>query len=275
MEPAIPITRFFAQPDPALLPHVSVDCAVFGFHTGEGELKILLLRWKHLDTWSLPGGHVRRDESVDRAAERVLRERTGLDEIYLQQFHTFGGTDRGESVLRSLATAMGEEMPADHWMADRVVSIGYLGLVNFALVTPAADALSDECRWWVVRDCPPLAFDHGDIVAAARQTLRTQANYLPLGLNLLPEKFTMPELQRLHEAVLGVSLDRRNFQKRMLDLGFIERLPERKTGGAHRAPYLYRFNARASSYRFSVRAPEGVTDSRAFEIPPAGFRDGA
>jgi 8-oxo-dGTP diphosphatase len=238
MNSSFPPADYLTRIDPAILPHLSVDCTVFGFEAG--ALKILLLRWKHLDGWSLPGGHVRRDESLDCAAQRVLRERTGLDRIYLQQFHAFGGTDRGESVLRELASAMGAPMPADHWMAERVVSIGYLALVNFAEATPTPDELSVECQWRDVRDIPPLLFDHADIVAAALRTLRAQAGYLPLGLNLLPEKFTMPELQRLHEAVLGVPLDRRNFQKRMLDLGFVERLPERKTGGAHRAPYLYR-----------------------------------
>jgi ADP-ribose pyrophosphatase YjhB (NUDIX family) len=239
MNSSFPPADYLTRIDPEILPHLSVDCTVFGFEAG--ALKILLLRWKHLEGWSLPGGHVRRDESLDCAAQRVLRERTGLDRIYLQQFHAFGGTERGERVLRELATAMGAPMPADHWMAERVVSIGYLALVNFAEATPTPDALSVECRWRDVRDLPPLLFDHADITAAALRTLRSQAGYLPLGLNLLPEKFTMPELQRLHEAVLGVPLDRRNFQKRMLDLGFVERLPERKTGGAHRAPYLYRF----------------------------------
>lgn len=233
--------------DAALVPHLSVDCTVFGFH--DGALHVLLVRWRHLDRWSLPGGHVRRDESVDDAAARVLRERTGLDRIYLQQFHAFGGTDRGEDVLRSLAEAMGDEVPAGHWMADRVVSIGYLALVSFAAATPTPDALSTECRWWEVRECPPLLMDHDAIVARALDTLRTQARYLPLGHNLLPEKFTMPELQRLYEAVLGRALDRRNFQKRVLDLGFVERLDERRTGGAHRAPYLYRFAAEAQGDR--------------------------
>jgi ADP-ribose pyrophosphatase YjhB (NUDIX family) len=239
MDPSLSPAGYFSHVDPGLLPHVSVDPAVFGFDAG--GLKILLLRWKYLDGWSLPGGHVRRDESIDRAAERVLRERTGLERIFLRQFHTFGGTSRGERVLRELAEAMGERMPPDHWMAERVVSIGYLALVNFADVTPAPDAISDECRWWDVRHLPALRFDHGAIVSSALEALRGQARYLPLGRNLLPEKFTMPELQRLHEAVLGVALDRRNFQKRILDLGFVERLPERKTGGAHRAPFLSRF----------------------------------
>lgn len=234
---------YFRHPDPALLPHLSVDCAVFGFHAG--ELKLLLVEWRHLERWSLPGGHVRRDESVDAAAARVLRERTGLERIYLRQFHTFGGTDRGEGVLASLAAALGTPLPAGHWMTERVVSVAYLALVSFADVTPTPDAFSAACRWCDVRERPPLVMDHEAIVAGALAALRAEADSRPLGLDLLPEKFTMPELQRLHEAVAGRPLDRRNFQKRMLELGFVERLPERKTGGPHRAPYLYRFGPRA------------------------------
>lgn len=236
------LTSFFAGGDRDHVPHVSVDCAVFGFHGR--ELQVLLLKWKNGGGWCLPGGYVRRDESLDAAAERVLRERTGLDRIFLRQFHAFGGTGRDEGAVRPLFSALGVEVPAGHWMADRIVSIGYLALVDYAEATPTPDPVSAECRWCDVRSRPPLLFDHDAIVERALATLQEQASYLPLGLNLLPEKFTMPELQRLYEAVLGRPLDRRNFQKRMLDLGFVQRLPERKRGGAHRAPYLYRFAAR-------------------------------
>jgi ADP-ribose pyrophosphatase YjhB (NUDIX family) len=233
------LSAFFAGDDRRLVPHLSVDCAVFGFHGG--GLKILLIEWRHLGRWSLPGGYVRRDESLDAAAARVLRERTGLDRIYLQQFGAFGGADRGEGVIRELAAALGVAIPDGHWIADRIVSVGYLALVDYAQATPTPDVFSTDCRWWDVAERPPLLFDHDAIAERGLATLRSQAGYLPLGANLLPEKFTMPELQRLYETVLGRPLDRRNFQKRILDLGFVERLPERKTGGAHRAPFLYRF----------------------------------
>ena len=224
-----------------LLPHVSVDCSIFGFHAG--ELKILLLKWKGVDRWCLPGGYVRKDESLDGAASRVLEERTGLQQIYLQQYHTFGGTERGEDVLRAIFGHLGIEASPDLWIFGRTLTVGYLALVDFAEVTPTPDHLSEEIRWWDVRDQPPLLFDHDDIVATALATLRTQLEYQPIGRNLLPEKFTMPELQRLYEAVLGTSLDRRNFQRKMLALGIVERLAERKRGVPHRAPHLYRFRA--------------------------------
>jgi 8-oxo-dGTP diphosphatase len=233
------LARLFDGGDRELVPHLSVDCTIFGFHAG--QMKVLLLRWKHLSQWSLPGGFVRRDEPVDRAAERVLRERTGLDHVFLRQFHAFGGTDRRERELLPAFRAMGVEPPDAHWMVSRVVSIGYFALVDHAKAGLSPDAFSEECRWWDLASRPRLLFDHDEMVDLALETVRRQLDYLPLAANLLPEKFTMPELQRLYETVLGRPLDRRNFQKRMLDRGFIERLPERKTGGAHRSPWLYRF----------------------------------
>ena len=235
------IVEFLESGVPDLLPHVSVDCAIFGFHGG--ELKILLLKWKGMDRWCLPGGYVGRSETLDDAASHVLWERTGLKQIYLQQFRAFGGTDRGEDVLRAIFARLGIEAPPELWIFGRTVSVGYLALVDYAEVTPTTDHLSDEIRWWEVRDRPPLLFDHDDILETALTTLRAQLEYRPIGRNLLPEKFTMPELQRLYEAVLGTSLDRRNFQRKMLALGIVERLSERKRGVPHRAPQLYRFRS--------------------------------
>jgi ADP-ribose pyrophosphatase YjhB (NUDIX family) len=241
----VEIEEFVESGVHGLVPHLSVDCTILGFH--EGELKILLLRWKGRDEWSLPGGYVRWDESLEEAASRVLEERTGLSRIYLQQFRAFGGADRGEDALRRIFHQIGVEVPSDLWIFHRVVSIGYLALVDFSEVIPREDRLSDEARWWDVRSRPPLLFDHDEIVSSALATLRTQLEYRPLGENLLPEKFTMPELQRLYEAVLGTSLDRRNFQRKVLEMGIVERLPERKRGVPHRAPYLYRFRRQGES----------------------------
>jgi hypothetical protein len=151
-------------------------------------------------------------------------------------------------VLRTIFGRLGIEAPPELWIFGRTVSVGYLALVDFAEVTPAPDHLSEEIRWWDVRERPPLLFDHDEIVASALGTLRTQLEYRPLGRSLLPEKFTMPELQRLYEAVLGTSLDRRNFQRRMLALGTVERLDERKRGVPHRAPRLYRFRPENEPY---------------------------
>ena len=131
---------------------------------------------------------------------------------------------------------------AGHELVSRDVSVGFYALVDFDKVTPTPDFFAEECRWWDVDPLPPLLFDHNAMIALALKTLRRQLSYQPIGYNLLTEKFTMSDLQQLYETILGQSLDRRNFQKRMLGYGILERLEERKTGGAHKAPYLYRFN---------------------------------
>ncbi len=234
------IEAFFKTEHLQFIPHVSVDCVIFGFH--EGDLKVLLLKWKHLDRWSLPGGPIRRTHSVDEAVHEVLKDRTGLSQIFLEQFYAFGSLDRREEVLHELFDTLGLTHNAATWVAERTISIGYYALVDFSKVTPVPDFFSEACEWWDVQNHPPLLFDHDAIIATALQTLRRQLYYQPIGLNLLPEKFTMPELQRLYESVLGRTLDRRNFRKKMQNLGILERLAERRTGGAHRSPYLYRFD---------------------------------
>lgn len=224
----------------AFLPHHSVDCVIFGFHGS--ELKLLLLKWKHLCRWSLPGGFIKPSESMDEAAHRILKERTGLDHLFLQQFYTFGALDRHEDVFEQLTEALAVPITADFWPAHRVISTGYYALVDFSTVKPMPDPLSEECRWWDVTNLPALLFDHDQMVEKALKVLRMQLNHQPVGLNLLPETFTMPELQAFYETILGRTLDRRNFQKKILGLGIVERLEKRRTGKAHRAPYLYRFD---------------------------------
>jgi ADP-ribose pyrophosphatase YjhB (NUDIX family) len=233
------LSGLFADLDRNFLPHLSVDCVIFGSHAG--ELKVLLLNWKQPDAWILPGGFIRKDEPLDQAAARVLRERTGLEGVFLRQFHTFGATDRGEADLIPALRALKAEPPPDHWMVGRVVSVGYFALVDFTQAQVVPDAFSAGYAWWDPADLPRMLLDHAEIVKRALATVREQIDYLPLGTSLLPVQFTMPELQRLHETVLGHSLDRRNFQKRMLELGVVERLPARRTGGSHRPPFLYRW----------------------------------
>ena len=228
---------FLLHGDKEFLPHVSTDCVIFGFHNN--ELKVLLLKWKDRDNWCLPGGFVKHNESLDDSAMRVLNERTGLVNIFLRQFHAFGDPER-DKTKRSV-TPVGN---VNSWITGRFISIGYWALVEYSKVTPRPDWLSDECRWWDLQSIPKLIFDHNTIVTTALEALRISLNDQPVGHSLLPEKFTMPDLQRLYETILGTSLDRRNFQKKMLALNVLERLPERKTVGAHKAPFLYRFDKR-------------------------------
>lgn len=235
------LQRFITDLKLDYLASVSIDCVVFGFH--QGQLKVLLLRWKGTDDWILPGGRIRHEENLDAAAHRSLQERTGLREIFLQQFHTFGDVTRLANFdRRDVAAKLGLNAAILADLLGRVVSVGYYALVDFARVSPTPDVFTDECRWWDVGQVPTLLFDHNAMIDSALKTLRRQLSYQPVGYSLLPETFTMPDLQQLYETILGESLDRRNFQKRMLGYGILERLPERKAGGAHKAPYLYRFD---------------------------------
>jgi 8-oxo-dGTP diphosphatase len=127
---------------------------------------------------------------------------------------------------------------------ERFITVGYWALVEFSKVTPQPDWLSEDCQWHDIHKVPKLIYDHNQIVESALEALRLSLNDHPVGYNLLPEKFTMPELQKLYETILDTPLDRRNFQKKMLSLDILERLAERKTGGAHKAPFLYRFDKR-------------------------------
>lgn len=227
---------------PATNPHpymteLTLDCVILGFH--EDLLKVLLLRWQGTQEWSLPGAPIRMNESVDAAASRILKERTGLENIFLQQYHLFGDVVRydREEIREKLQHLVSPEK----WF-ERAATVGYYALVDYSKVVPTPDAFTDECQWWDIKEIPALLFDHNHLIKVALQSLRIQLSWQPVGYNLLPEEFTLPELQRLYETILGRTFDPRNFQRKMLGLGILDRLETRRKGGAHKAPYLYRFN---------------------------------
>lgn len=223
------------------LSHISLDCVVFGFH--ENQLKVLLLRMKKTGQWALPGGFVLEDESLEVAASRVLRQRTGLDKIFLRQFNVFSDPQRSK-VNPAIADLVdsGMSFPDREWFNQRFISVGFYALVEFSQVQPQPDLLSDSCEWINLEEIGTLMMDHNKIVNKALETLRLQLSFQPIGYTLLPEKFTMSELRRLYETILGTELDRRNFQRKMLACNILDRLDEVRPGAAHKAPGLYRFN---------------------------------
>lgn len=231
------LKEFYDRGQEYFLPHLSIDCVIFGFH--DGQLKVLLLEWKDTGEWCLPGGFIQHAEAIESAASRIVIQRTGLDNIYLNQFHAFGSTQRQRG-------KNGTKIPAGakpgSWITKRFVTIGYWALVEFSKVIPKPDQLSSNFQWASVKKVPTLILDHNQILTKALQSLRLHLNDYPVGKDLLSGKFTMPELQQLYETILNKKIDRRNFQKKMLSLGILERLKERKLGGAHKAPYLYRFD---------------------------------
>jgi len=228
------------HPKPDLLPGISVDCVIFGFH--DGQLKILLLEYKNTGLFALPGGFVQKNEDLDTAARRMLEDRTALSKIYLEQFYTFSTTSRrNDETHRTIATASGRTLEADHFIFNRFISVGYYALVDFSTVVPTPDAISDSCNWHDISSIPQLIFDHNLIVNKALDTLRFMLDSKLNGFNLLPPTFTMNELQQLYETILGKKLVRSNFQRKMLSLGILQRLDKKQTGAANKAPYLYCF----------------------------------
>ncbi|WP_116790348.1 NUDIX hydrolase [Flavobacterium psychrotrophum] len=215
------------------LPHISIDCVVFGFH--EASLKVLLVRMKgQEDGWALPGGYMGKDEVMKKAADRILTERTGATNIYLQQFRVFDELDRVGDFFK--------DYPHGQWHAQRFVSVGFYALVDYTDVTPVIDEYSDACEWMDVDSLPGMVMDHRAILDKALITLRRQLNYKPVGNKLLPEEFTMPELQKLYEIILGKSLNRGNFYRKMMAYNILDKQEGTRKGGAHKAPNLYKFN---------------------------------
>ena len=222
------------------VPHLAYDSVVFGF--SKGKLKILLMEYHATGWFALPGGFVKRNEDLEDAVKRGLNERTGLKDIYLEQFHTFGNKERHQpDIMKKILQANNLEVPANYWMLDRFFSVAYYALIDFEKVTLTPDALSDSISWYEIDHLPELILDHGKIVEKALQTLRENLDRKLIGGNLLPEKFTMNELQAVYEAILGEKLRRTSFQRKMLSLDILERHEKLFTGKSHKAPYLYSF----------------------------------
>lgn len=214
------------------LPHISVDSVIFGFH--ENQLKVLLLRLSESDKWLLPGGYVLKNENLHDAAERVLKERTGIDAVYLQEFGTFGNLNRSEEFFA--------DYDDDLWHKQRFVSAGFYALVDFTMLNLTADIYTSSCEWKSIDDLPEIAMDHRQIYDTALMVLRQQLSYKPIGLNLMPQRFTLPELQRLYETILGKSLNRGNFYRRIMKFDILIKHEDLRKGGAHKAPNLYSFD---------------------------------
>ena len=216
------------------VPHISVDTVIFGFN-GD-QLKVLLLKMKFNQQWFLPGGYMKKDENLESAAIRILRERTQLDKIFLQEFAVFSELNRSEETFK--------DFPDDLWHKKRFISVGYYALVNHKDVSPIGDELSESCDWIILDELESqnITMDHKKIIEKALNTLREQISYKPIGLNLLPEKFTLSELQKLYEAILGRTLNRGNFYRKIKNIGILKKLDEKRKGGAHKAPDLYTFD---------------------------------
>ena len=200
---------------------LSVDCIIFGFD--EAKLKVLLIRSdlkKYSSKWSLLGDLVFPNEDLDAAAYRILKQRTGLSDVYLEQVSTFGTVDRHP--------------------AGRVVTVAYCSLIN--VQHHKLNILDNELHWHDVKSVTDLAFDHQQIFDTCLQQLQKRVREHPLGFNLLPKKFSLRDLQNLYEAILDIKLDRRNFRKKFFSMDFLVDLNEMEQDVSHRPGKLYKFD---------------------------------
>jgi 8-oxo-dGTP diphosphatase len=200
---------------------ISVDCVIFGFD--ENELKVLLIKsdLKNFEgKWSLLGDLIDSNETLDDAAYRILKERTGMDDVYLEQVKAFGEVSRHP--------------------AARIITVAYCSLIN--VQHHQIKKMDNELHWHRVKHITEMAFDHKRIVEVCYEWLQKRIQEHPLGFSLLPKKFSLRELQNLYEAILGVQLDRRNFRKKFFSMDLLEDTGELETDVPHRPGKLYKFN---------------------------------
>lgn len=204
---------------------LAVDCVVFG--VDEGDLKVLLIQRKlqpFQHAWALPGGFVHMDETLDEAARRELEEEAGVKDVYLEQLYSFSALNRDPR--------------------ERVVTVAHYALAKLSdhRIRAATDAMG--VGWFGLDDLPRLSFDHQEIVTTAHDRLRGKVRYAPIGFELLPPRFSLTQLQRLYEIVLGTELDKRNFRKKILAMDLLVETDEVEQNVRHRAARLYRFDRR-------------------------------
>jgi ADP-ribose pyrophosphatase YjhB (NUDIX family) len=202
---------------------LSVDCVIFGFE--DARIKVLLIKRSvspEYGKWALPGGFIRYNENIDVASARVLKERTGVEDLYMEQLGAFGDIER--------------------FPEKRVITIVYYAMVKPGqhAVNPGPDA--SDAKWFELSSLPELPFDHKKIIQIALEKLRRQFKYKPIGFNLLPDKFPLLHLQELYEAIYGVGFDKPNFRRKIMKMNLLVPLDEKQQGVPHRSAQLYKFD---------------------------------
>jgi len=202
--------------------HMAVDCIIFGFDQGELKLLIHKRRFEPFQgDWSLFGGFLKEGEGLDEAANRILFELTGLEKIYMEELQSYGAIDRDP--------------------AGRVISVAYYALIPAHRYSEGIPG-RDGAIWMNLRELPELIMDHNEMVEKGVKRLRRRAATQPIGFELLPREFTIPQLQALYEAIYQENLDKRNFRKKLLSMGLLVKLEEKDRTGSKKGAYLYRFD---------------------------------
>jgi ADP-ribose pyrophosphatase YjhB (NUDIX family) len=205
--------------------HLAVDSIIFGYDEEGRELKVLLLKRNFqpaMGEWSLMGGFVNSNESIDEAAKRILIQLTGLSEVYMEQLYTFGDVDRDPG--------------------DRIISVAYFALIK--INDSDLELVRNHGATWIpISAMPQLIFDHSAMIDRALKKLQIRARTQPIGFELLPDKFTIPQLQGLYEAIYNKSLDKRNFRRKLLSMDLLEKLEEKEKESSRKGAWYYRFDA--------------------------------
>ena len=203
---------------------VAVDSIIFGFNENEHELKLLLLKRQfppEKGKWSLMGGFVAPDENLDDAAHRIVSQLTGLDNVYMEQLFAFGDVNRDTG--------------------GRIISVAYFSLIK--INDHDSELVKKHGASWIsLSEIPDLIFDHPEMVKRALRKLRIRARTQPIGFELLPNKFTIPQLQRLYEAIYQVPFDKRNFRRKLLVMGLLEKQNEKEKETSKKGAFYYQFN---------------------------------
>lgn len=218
-----------------MLSFFTVDCLIFTFH--DGKLKVLLTErneYPYRDWWAMPGYFVNKDEEMEDAVNRIAYEHTGLKNIYLEQLAALAGLKRHPE--------------------GRILTVAYMALVRYDEVKHKIKPVTNymrQAKWFDVHDVPELAFDHNEILRLGLDKLKRNLHYTMAPYELLPEKFTLTQLQQVYESILGETLDKRNFRKKMSNLGYLKELDEFQTGVSYRAARLYKLDKKKFLKLFS------------------------
>ena len=232
------IEKYFSRGIESFMPHISIDCVVINFDNP--DLKVLVQRVFDQDIWVLPGGHVFKDENLDEAAYRNLKY-SGLTDLFLRQFKTFGKVDRLQ--LASTHNLENLKIPQEifDWVTQRFVTVGYYALLNSRKVKIYPGLFSNESKWLDINTLDSLALDHAEIVMEARKVLSEDLLSFPVVANLLPEIFTLPELRKLYEAILNRPIDRGSFRRKIIRSGILDKVGKQSVS-TRRPANIYRLN---------------------------------
>lgn len=211
--------------DESVFDHPSVTVDVIIFTVKDDDLKVLLIKrknWPFEGKWALPGGFIDMENSLEEDAERVLHDKTGVKDVYLEQLYTFGEPDRDPRT--------------------RVITVGYFALVNSEEIDLEKTENVEDVNWFSAYDLPELGFDHRDMIEYATKRLRWKMEYTPAAFSFLPEKFTLSQLQNVYETVFDREFDKRNFRKKIKKHDLVEDTGERQKNVSHRPAKLYKAN---------------------------------